>query len=39
MHIDRIIGYDHGYAVYMSDSDPYANFDGYELPNGEIILY
>ena len=37
--IDRIVGYDDNFAIYMSDLYPYDNYIGYEDENGDVHIY
>ena len=37
--LDRIIAYDHGYPIFLSDICPYEEFIGMEKSNGEVIFY
>jgi hypothetical protein len=37
--LDRIIAYDNGYPIFLSDIYPYEDFIGIEKSNGEVVFY
>ena len=37
--LDKIIIYDKGYPIYLSDIYPFEEFIGIEKSNGEVIFY
>ena len=37
--LDRIIAYDKGYPIYLSDIYPYEDFIGIVKSNGEVVFY
>ena len=37
--LDRIIAYDNGYPIFLSDIYLYEDFIGIEKSNGEVVFY